>query len=268
MRPVVYYRESSETMLTPELEAIQANFVCTNSRMKVEAGDLIIPRYSFLPFGKELEEDVKLAGAQLINTYYQHCYVADLQNYVADLKELTPLTWSHLEDLSEEGPFILKGATNSMKFFWKDLMFAPNKQKAIEIYSLLCRDSLIGPQDIYIRKYIPLKTYMVGLKDLPIAEEYRFFIYKNTILSGAFYWSSHIEEIKEAGFNPDPNEVPREFLQEVMRRVEGKINFYVIDIARTATGDWIVIELNDGTMSGLSENDPKVLYSNLKKALE
>jgi hypothetical protein len=37
-----------------------------------------------------------------------------------------------------------------------------------------------------------------------------------------------------------------------------------MDIAKTQSGEWIVIELNDGQMSGLSENDPNVLYKNLK----
>jgi hypothetical protein len=44
--------------------------------------------------------------------------------------------------------------------------------------------------------------------------------------------------------------------------------YYVIDVAKTAAGKWILIELNDGQMSGLSDNDPDVLYSNLKKSLK
>lgn len=38
----------------------------------------------------------------------------------------------------------------------------------------------------------------------------------------------------------------------------------MIDVAQTESGDWIVIELNDGQMSGLSENNPEILYKNLK----
>ena len=45
-------------------------------------------------------------------------------------------------------------------------------------------------------------------------------------------------------------------------------NFFVMDIARTAEGKWIIIELNDGQQSGLSNVDPEELYSNLAKALK
>jgi hypothetical protein len=58
--------------------------------------------------------------------------------------------------------------------------------------------------------------------------------------------------------------VPQEFIQKVIDRVKDKVNFFVMDIAKTQSGDWIVVELNDGQMSGLSENDPNVLYKNLK----
>ena len=32
-------------------------------------------------------------------------------------------------------------------------------------------------------------------------------------------------------------------------------------------GNWILIEVNDGSMSGLSENDPDTLYFELKKGI-
>lgn len=268
MRPIILYRESRETMNAEELSAAREHFECTNSRMKIQAGDLVVPRYSLYPFARELEADINFVGAKLVNTYQQHLYVADLKNWVYDLNDCTPPTWDRLENLPEDCAFVLKGATNSRKHDWNSLMWAADKKAAMEVHSKLCADGLIGSQDIYIRKYIPLKTYLIGIKDLPITEEYRFFIAFGEIISKAFYWSSHFEEIKELGFNPDPNEVPEDFVREVINRIGIKNNFYVIDIARTATGDWIVIELNCGEQSGLSENDPKILYCNLKKVID
>src|SRR5690606_13544750 len=119
-----------------------------------------------------------------------------------------------------------------------------------------------------IREYIPLHTYLISFQGLPITKEFRFFCYKDKILSGGFYWSSHIEELKEKGINPDISEVPKEFLQKIIDIVKWNINFYVIDVAQTKSGDWIIIELNDGAMSGLSENNPELLFKNLKKELE
>jgi hypothetical protein len=152
-------------------------------------------------------------------------------------------------------------------------MYAENKQDAIKVHSRLCEDSLIQYQKIYIREYVPLDILTEGFRGLPITREYRFFIFKNQILSCGFYWSSHFEELKELGYTFDPSEVPDNFIKSVIEQVQTTQsgpapNFYVIDVAKTRAGEWIVVELNDGSMSGLSENDPEVMYGNLAKILK
>lgn len=204
----------------------------------------------------------------MVNSYQQHCYIADLGTWYWDLKEYTPQTWNELHQIPERGPFVLKGETNSKKFLWNTHMFARDKQEAIQVHSRLIQDSMLQYQKIYIRKYIQLEKLAESFQGLPITREYRFFIYKRTILSGGFYWSSHIEDIKDVS----PDEVPEDFLNSVIDKIQStELSdppvFYVIDVAKTADGDWIVIELNDGQMSGLSENDPDILYSNLSQCL-
>ena len=66
---------------------------------------------------------------------------------------------------------------------------------------------------------------------------------------------------------PDYKEVPLDFLNNVISLVKDKINAFVIDVAQKEDGGWIVIELNDLCQSGLSCNDPNILYENLKKVL-
>ncbi len=261
MSNVILYRDDSSWKY--ESESAQKYFKCIKSRMEIKAGDLVIPRYSALPFYKEQEHDINYVGAKMINTYHQHLYVADLQNWVEDLKDITPQTWSRCVDLPDDGPFILKGETNSKKHYWKELMFAENKTKAIEIAGKLSSDSMLQYQNIYIRKYVKLKTYIVGLQDLPITKEFRFFFYKDILLSGGYYWSSHSEELKDMGIYPDFNEVPISFLNKIAEKVKDNINFWVVDVAQTEDNEWIVIELNDGSQSGLSDNDPDILYKNL-----
>jgi ATP-grasp domain, R2K clade family 3 len=46
-----------------------------------------------------------------------------------------------------------------------------------------------------------------------------------------------------------------------------KAPFVVADVALTTAGDWILIELNDGQMSGLSDTDANELYSKIAKEL-
>jgi hypothetical protein len=101
-----------------------------------------------LPFYKEFEDDIKYLGGNLINSYREHCYVADLQNWYYDLEEYTPKTWFRLDQLPETGPYVLKGKTNSKKHKWSTHMYAKNKEKAMNVYSLLSTDGYIGHQDI------------------------------------------------------------------------------------------------------------------------
>jgi len=236
--------------------------------MDLQSDDLVVMRYSALPFYLEQQEDINSIGAHIINTFSQHSYVADLQNWYADLKDITPETWFQPDKTPKDaGPFVLKGKTNSMKFLWKTHMFAKDWDDMVKVYCRLQDDTYIGQQDIYIRKYIPLHTYFVGINDLAITKEFRFFICNKTVISGGFYWSNSIEDVEEMGFKPDINEVPKEFLQQVIELVGDNIKFYVVDVAQTAEGEWIVIELNDGQMSGLSENNPDELYKNLYEVI-
>lgn len=267
MRHVILYRRCNSLAEDErEIQAIRdAGFTLLFNRTQVQKGDLILPRYSCLPFYKELEEDIRCVGAKLLNTYQQHRYIADLQNWVSDLQELTPETWDNIPDLPEQGAFVLKGETNSKKGNWKTHMFAPDKQTAKEIFFRLQDDGLIGQQKIFIRKFVPLYTYMHDAVGMPVTKEFRFFICDGKVLSSGFYWSSHIDDIPSI---PSVDEVPTEFLQEVINRIDHQARSYVVDVWITQEGKPIVGELNEFAMSGLSENDPNILYPALKKHLE
>jgi hypothetical protein len=63
-------------------------------------------------------------------------------------------------------------------------------------------------------------------------------------------------------------QVPSSFIQKVIDKVGSNSNAFVIDVGETKEGEWIVIELNAFEQSGLSENNPDILYSNLKTILK
>jgi ATP-grasp domain, R2K clade family 3 len=270
MKPIILYRNDVDWR--QEADLVKKYFTCVDSRMLLK-DNLVIARFSALPFYQEQERDLKYSGCQMINTYEQHRYIADLGNWYMDLAEFTPRTWNELHTIPEQGPFVLKGETNSKKFLWNTHCFAKDKKAAIEVHGRLLADSMLQYQKIYIRQYVPLEILSEGLQGLPITREYRFFVYKYKILSGGFYWASHSEDIKSEGIDVNPGEVPREFLNAIIEKIQNTElseppTYYVIDVAKTAAGEWILIELNEGSMSGLSDNDPDVLYKNLKEELE
>jgi hypothetical protein len=254
-----------------EIQAAKKYFTVLDSRVKVQKNDLIIPRYSVVPFAKEFFDDMNYIGAKTLNSYQQYIYIADLKNYLRDLGDLTFRTWLASDGtyyLPDNCSFVLKGETNSKKFEWKEMMFAKDKSSISEIYSRLSKDGMIGDQEIYIREYVPLKQFTTSFKDLPITNEYRFFVVNKQIISSGYYWSNYYEELLEQGYNLDPSQVPLDFLQQVIDRVVDNCYAYVIDVGETQDGKWKVIELNAFEQSGLSENDPEILYSNLQKVID
>lgn len=265
MKPIVLYRSGKEWDL--EKNHAEKYFECIQRRTQVPEKSLVISRFSALPFYKELEDDLKHNGSRLINSYQEHLYIADLKNWYYDLEGLTPRTWFRTQDIPENGKFILKGETNSKKFLWNSHMFANSKKEAIDVEGRLYNDSLISQQSIVIREFIELETFLHSFNGLPITREFRFFCYKNHILSGGYYWSSHTEELLEMGIDLNPDQVPKAFLEKIVSIVLKETNAFVIDVAKTTSGEWIVIELNDLQMSGLSDNDPEVLFKNLSNVI-
>lgn len=256
MKTKILFRQDITT--EDEFKIAQKYFDVVTSRMDIK-DSLVIPRYSALPFYKELQEDLEYNNSKLINSFRQHKYIADFEYYF-DIEDLTPKTYFQLDHIPNGGPYVVKGATNSRKFDWNKMMFAPDRKRAIDIACDLQKDSMIQYQDIIVREYVPLEKVEEGLNGLPMSNEWRFFCLYDKIISHGFYWTIAEEEgkIDNGAFD---------LVKEVISRVKDKVNFFVIDVAKTISGNWIVIELNDGSMSGLSGNDPFTFYKNLSTNL-
>jgi hypothetical protein len=137
-------------------------------------------------------------------------------------------------------------------------MFANNKKEATEIYFKLKEDSYLQNQDVIIREFEQLEVLEIGINDLPFTNEHRFFFNGTQLIDHGFYWtiSEQKKEVDQSGID---------FAQQIANIISKKVNFFVVDIAKKENGDWILIEINDGSMSGLSEIDPFRFYDNLNK---
>lgn len=221
--------------------------------------DTIICRYGVLPHYQELEKDLNLINSKLINSYEQHLYIANFL-YYNDIKKYTPKTWFNYVDIDENVPMVVKGITNSKKMNWDKYMFANNKKEALDKMFLLQEDTYLNNQDIIFRKFEKLKTYEFGINNIPITNEWRFFFLHDQLIDYGYYWS-----ISEQTGVIDNQAIL--FAKKIGHIISKKVNFYVVDIAQKENGDWIVIEINDGQMSGLSTIPPERFYKNLKKII-
>jgi hypothetical protein len=242
-----------------ELENI--NFV--KYRSKIQENSCVIGRYSVLPYYQELEEELKTKNSYLINSHKSHLYIADME-YMNDIADYTPETWFigdssfRISNLDENSAYVLKGKTNSRKHNWNTHMFAKNRDDIPRVFGNLMNDSLVKDQGVVIRKYYELEKIEDGINGLPITNEWRFFCFKDKIVSYGFYWTI----IEEEKF-PQIEQSAIDLVNIIIKIVKNNVNFYVIDVAKTNNGDWIVVEMNDAQMSGLSGNNPDTLYRNI-----
>lgn len=259
MKPVILFRVDYST--EDEFNIAQQYFNVKEYRSEVEPNSLVIGRYSTLPFYYELERDLLNNGSKLINSHDQYQWIANFDWY-EQLKNYTFETWFRGQDVPDGIPLVVKGRTNSRKHEWNKKMFAENKKQAIDIMIELQIDPLIGPQGVVFRRYEPLVTHEIGNNGLRFTEEYRCFFYKEQLLSGGFYWTM----AKEIPYGI-PSEAA-EFASEVAKIAAQYSNFFVLDVALKENGEWVLVEVNDGQMAGLSENNANTLYNNLRIMIE
>jgi len=258
----ILFRKFSDKENESEFLSCISNFNILDNIACVGKGDIVIGRYSVLPFYKDIEKTINYLGGKLINSYSQHLFIADFQYYDI-LKDYTFETWEDYNfHEAPDGEFVVKGKTNSKKLQWNKYMFAPNKKTALSISSDLLSDSLIGSQGILYRRYVPLKTFDTGINDIRFTNEWRFFFLDGEIIDYGYYWDKAYE-ITEKELESSDISNGISFAKKISDIVKDHVNFFVIDIAQKEDGDWILVEMNDGQMSGLCGIDENSFYRNL-----
>ena len=253
-----------------ERDAASRFFKVVRLRTEVPPGSLVIGRYANLPYHGELEADIQNLGSRLVNSTMEHQYIANMDWYW-DLSDVTFPTWFRLSDVpfSERGSaLVLKGRTNSRKFEWNQKMFARNFEAASRIAVELNNDGLIGPQGVIARKYVPLETFEHTLTGTPITNEWRIFYLNGQRLAWGYYWGNIEDLAPVERARPAFEKEGLAFADTVAGRIASQVPFFVVDIARTQEGQWLVVELNDGCQAGLNGTiDPASFYAALSQHL-
>lgn len=269
MKPKLFFYHPADVYGTPGLaEDINAwdalGLKHGTDLTKIPRGSVVVPRFRMLPFGAELEQEIRSMGSELINTYAQHRNIANLFAWVPRLSKLTPAAFKvHEIPNLPEGEYFVKGETNSKKFDWFTSAYAPNKRALLDVVNNLQKDQLIGHQEIVIRPFQKYRRIGTSVDGRPIFHEQRAFYLDGQLLTMAHYWN-----VEDFGA-PEPL-IPSEFLNTQIQAVESVkhlARFIVIDYAEYEDGAWGVVELNDGAMAGVSVNSPLTLWSEFADTL-
>ena len=159
-----------------------------------------------------------------------------------------------------DGPVIVKDFVKSRKHEWEEACFIPaaDDRAAVErvVGTFVERQGKDLAGGLVLREFVQLEQ--VGRhprSGLELGREYRLFYLDGRLLIGGRYW-------EDADYSAD-------FPTEPFAVLAGKIasRFISMDIAKTADGNWIVIEVGDGQVSGLQTIDGRDFYGLLATRL-
>lgn len=265
---VVLFRKEFDS--TGEASVAANHLPVFNLRSAVPRNSVVIGRHACLPYYSELVADLEYKGACLINSYAQHSYLANF-DYYEDIREHTFRTWFAIEDVPLDvrwgRPFVVERRMKSQSR--SESCTSPTSwHSVIGLVAKLANDPTIGPQGYIIREYLPLETLEIGRNRMTFANEWRLYFYKNTLLASSYCWPSieDLSKVEAARSDFEARGVP--FAKMIAGILAERVNFFVIDIARTAEGGWKVAEVTDAQQSRLNHFvNAHELYANLAIAL-
>ncbi|MEM7105247.1 MAG: ATP-grasp domain-containing protein [Bacteroidota bacterium] len=202
---------------------------------------------------------------RLINSPEEYLFCHYLPNSYDTISELTPKTvFKKLEsefliqdlkgDLKVFGdkPIIVKDYVKSQKHYWTEACFIPNASDLRLVETVTNRFLELQDEDLneglVYREFIELeKLTEHSISGMPLTKEFRFFILDGKILSRFNYWD-------EGDYGETQPDLSR--IETIIPKI--KSNFFTMDVAKVKDGDWIIVELGDGQVSGLPENANKL----------
>ena len=209
-------------------------------------------------------------GIFLINSPEQYRRATQLDVWYPFISELTPQSVCFrdkptLEQIKAQfhWPVFMKGARQTSRHQRK-LSLIENDEDFLAAIGSYAVDPILKWQDVVCRKFVPLRTVTAADNDevvegskMPRRFEFRTFWWKGKLAGAGRYWW------EGSPYNWSENEraAGLSIAAEAARRLD--VPFLVVDIAQAATGEWIVIECNDGQESGYAGVSPFGLWQKI-----
>ncbi len=216
-------------------------------------------------------EKLTARGISLVNTPEEYERYHLLPNWYSDFKDYTPGTaWTDTPRVDEamdlvsenSGPFIVKDYVKSRKHQWNDACYISQIEDAAEarrvISNFVVRQGADLVGGIVLRRYEKFRIVDRHEKSgMPVAEEYRCFVFKGQKISIDGYWNGQDKNIL--------SEKEMAWLDGMIARIRS--NFVSVDLARKESSELMIVELGDGQVSGLQQLEAGRFYRRLDEII-
>ena len=213
---------------------------------------------------------------KLINTVeeYQNChYLPDSLQFIGHRTPVTVFekvsSGDYFNTLLEKvkifgnSPVIIKDYVKSEKHDWHTACFVTDASDTEQLKKTI--DNFLHLRGQYLNEGIVIRAFeeLNGLtihskSGMPLTEEYRLFFLNKQLLAIYNYWEEGTYDLAK----PDTKE-----FDELAATIDS--NFFSMDIARTKSDGFIIIELGDGQVAGLPDRaDKGDFYMRLKEAID
>lgn len=224
----------------------------------------LILRVGALDNYAHLFHSLQESGLTLINNIEQHNIASLLPHWYPLIAPYTPRSkwYDNLPDINTimadfTLPVFIKGERQTNRHQLRSSK-ANSKQELQTILDNWKNDPILNWQKLTCREFIPLEKIgeAIGNK-IQYSKEFRVFTWKNKVIEIGQYWTdapTTTLSFKEQG------EISL-LVEQVAQIVQ--VPFLVVDVAKTAAGEWIVIELNDAQESGYAAVSRLNLWSRI-----
>ena len=217
-----------------------------------------------------IEAGLEELGMKLLVHEEEHLKCSTIENWYPALKDRTPFTkiYDELPDGQEilkdfSFPIFIKGNRQTNRHR-RSQCIIENLEQYNALRDEWKYDSILSWQKVAVREYVPLleidsESYP---DQVPASYEFRFFYFEGKCMAYGPYW-----------YLGKKYSLPESELTEVLKLTDwaaeqlGAI-FPAIDVAKTASGEWIIIEVNDAQESGFVGVNPLVLWNHTITAMQ
>lgn len=219
---------------------------------------------------EKLENTIENLGMTLLMGYDEHLLCSTIERWHPLLKDKTPYTRVYdelpgIEEIEKEFsfPVFIKGNRQTNRHN-KAQCIIENADAYEQLKLSWNKDSILSWQKVAVREYVKLQTIdSTSYPDMvPICYEFRFFCFEGKCVGYGPYWYMGNR------YDINPNDVTPAIRLAEWAAISVGVPFIAVDLAKTAEGNWIVIEVNDAQESGFVGLNPISLWNNTIEAMQ